>query len=546
MGELPFSQPEDSQKRHHDSTEACLNLLLRGEYRSTKRIEGLLRHNVCLQRAVDGSSEQGKEPDDAYGKAAKAWSFHLTKLDDPSRRLLQLANEFLNCVAFVHWSEYFSKANHDFGTQFEVYVQLRRWRGRLPDDLRSEIDLEHYYEGQYRKLSEAYKQEGNDKILQWLYLYQLVDYYAYTSTPQEDHSIRKDLFEGVKKVLGDEDPLTLRVKLKLALFYIKLGSMEDAGDTLRGVDLIQGNFLSNIEPDPYLNRQLRALISFFTTHFEESEKSQKKTIAGLEKEAQKTTTEIICSRLYWGYAMNVLGNHEEAWLDFECMYRLQSEARGSDNGLALTALVARGQSERQLGLLEESRKDLKESRKSLEESRESLEEAWEARRRLWGIKHWITVDVAVRLIATYRELGRTDKESSKKAWQVVGQLEKEGAIVQHFSSFCQITHLCSLLAYDDGKVDEAVKLLQTLLDGTAREKTIRWLLWIRLSAAAMLREQHKVVAASMLFYGLVRAKNPSAEPDRPRRLIVAEEGLKLCRTGKVGEAQSLLDCEGSK
>ncbi|KAK1765484.1 hypothetical protein QBC33DRAFT_544415 [Phialemonium atrogriseum] len=535
----PCGSPDEELRMSYEDSDdyfvrKCLAFLLLDRYKSPSQIGSLLRQNVYPEFSVPVLLEPcDDDSDDFYDYAARNWFIHLTSILNPTTDVLDMANEFLNTFAFVHWAECIFKADDGFHLPFQVNAKLQQWWAELPPKSKDRLRIERYFEGQYTALSDQYNAEEKDKVLQWLCLYELASYYSLSSDFETAKPILETLVKGLTDLLGEENPLTLRAASKGAHLYFGEGRMRKARDVFQQIAEIQRRVLPHDNPDSYKSLQLAALASYYITEYEASEERQKIAYSGLAGVLGESSYDALCSSLYLGYAITGMAHDLQARERFDEIYKAYSDSRGRDNGLSMISLVARGQSERILG--------------KLSKALESYTQAWEIRVPLWGLQAFTVIDTAIHLLVVYREIGTPDK-----AWEILDQLDRESVTTKYFPQYCQITHIRGLLLYDRGDVQEARKLLQKLVHDTPADKNNRWLLWVRLTLAVILREQKDEDAASMLFSKLVREVNPESkalsldEPDPLRLLKIAEEGLKLVRQRRDGEARSLLkgqDCQ---
>ncbi len=514
----------------------CIAVLSLARYCSTRRIGALLSTNVCSPSAassdasVEDDSDDEPNADAFYEYAARNWFHHLTALPHPSRDLLKKANVFINSPGFVYWAEYLRSRDHAFSIPFMVYGDLRRWASSLPDDLSAIVHLERYFEGQYKDLSDQFRMEGHDRLLQWLCLWELADYYGLSATLEVADPLRKLIVKGLTKLLGDEHALTLRASAKSALIDLKQGRMREARDAFLQIASVQRDAVSRDRPDLYSSLQFAGAAAFHMTDFLASQAMEEESFEGYTRTTGAFESDTLTSMLYLGYSASGLGRDQDAFDIFNRVFEQYSQKQGPESGLSLMALVARCQVDR--------------VQNRLERARSGLETAWQARLRLWGINSGRPViDTAVQLIIVHREQG--DRAAARA---LIDVLETAGALKELFLQRCQVTHLQALMEYDEGDYASSVELLRALLDETPRNLNNRWLLWVRLTLAAMLRELGDPDGTSMmLFSGLLRDAStaPEAtlllnEPDPPRLLKIAEEALSLVRRRKDAEANSLL------
>lgn len=517
---------EESDK---DLARRCLIVLSLDRYRSTARIAGLLYRNLhrlsqsCLQEGLDPDIS---EIDQLYEYAARNWISHLTAIADPEDDILRLADTFINSTCFAHWCEYIMRDDDQLRIPFVGKAKLSQWRSNLPDRSKCLVGLEDYFEGPYTTLSHQYRGEGRDKEPEWLALYRLGKYYL-LSNAEKAYPIFKSVLEGLRQLLGEDNPLTLRVKGDWAVVLFKRGKMSEARETFMEIWRVQQERFPD-SLDAFRALQLAALSAYYMRDFDVSIQQQQQAYGGLARLLGVASYEALCSKLYLGYSWTGVRSDESAHRQFAEVYSVRSEAYGLDDGLSLMSLAAKGQSEWILKRLDSARRD--------------LQRALDNRLRLWDPNRPNVIDSAIHLATAHREAGKLTESQS-----VLSRLDTIHIKTNEYLRYCQISHLQGLLYYDRDNVDDAIALLEHLLlyDQAGNN---RWLLWARLSLSEMLTRAGREDDAIMLFDKIIKEHSPAAddlasEPDSPRLLRLARDVINLVRKREDKEADLLLQRE---
>jgi tetratricopeptide (TPR) repeat protein len=389
-----------------------------------------------------------------------------------------------------------------------------------------------------RELSVFYWEDGGDRVLSYLPLYRLGEFYLMAGDPESAYKVKKSVADGLAEVLGKRNPLTLRAMSTLTLDSIITGRMRDAEKTYREISRIQLEVVGEDYPDGYESLLYVALAQYSMTNFEESASTSAQSQASLFRLLGPRHNLFLTGQLFNAYDIAELGRLEEARYMLDYIYEYRVSILGPDNAMALMAQVALGQVFRKL--------------EDFQKAEHHLEQAFEARQRIWGLTIFSSVDTAIHLIILYREMGRP-----KDAQRYIDIISKPGRSGLYFERHCQVEHLRALLLIDDGQFEKAQEILQSILDRSSdlgRETNNRALLWVRLTLATILRDSDKKDKASMLFTEIVtedystddEASSLVEEPEPPRVLQIAEDGLRLVRRRKHREAQALLRENGLK
>ena len=513
----------------------CFNRLSLQENRNPNRIAALLRRNVYRESMTSDSEDTDLDTEKSivfYDYAATNWHIHLTTVPEPDRGLLIQAEIFLHGREFVKWGEYLYDLKSDAGPIEEVKGILKLWYTKLPPASQDQLHIDRYFSGPYRELSMFYGEDGGDKVLPYLPLYRLGEFYLMAANPESAYKVKKVVADGLTEVLGKRHPLTLRAMSTLALDSIITSRMRDAEKTYSEISQLQLEVVGEDHPDGYESLLYVALAQYYMTKFEESASTSARSQAGLFRLLGPRHNLFLTGQLFNAYDIAELGQLEEARYMLEDIYKYRVSILGSDNAMALMAQVALGQVSRKLG--------------DFETAEHHLEQAFEARQRIWGLTIFSSVDTAIHLIILNREMGRP-----KHAQRYIDIISKPGRADLYFERHCQVEHLRALLLIDNGQFKKPQEILQSILNRSSelgRESNNRALLWVRLTLATILRDNNQKDKASMLFADIVtedydtddEASSLVEEPEPPKVLQIAEDALRLVRVRKYKEAEALL------
>jgi tetratricopeptide (TPR) repeat protein len=469
-----------------------------------------------------------------YEYAAAYWHSHLTALSDPEADILSLAQDFLHKNQFVMWAEYIFAKYQDNSPIAVVEGSLRSWHSNLPPSSKEKLDISNFFTYPYRALSATYESEGDDKTLQWLCLIRLGSWYMMAPDLEAADKVKKEVVEGLTKLLGAKNPLTLRARAALALNYFIVGKMRLAAETYLDISRTQLEVVGADKSDSFESLMYAAAAQYYMTEYSLSSTNQSQAATGFWRILGPSSTFTLTSQLFYGFSLAGLAQLDPSLAIFEDIYRRRSEVLGPDNGMGLHAQVALADVARKAGLFEKAESNLMK--------------AYEARIRIWGIKPFTSVDTAIHLIILCREIGKAEK-----AEEYIQALLKPGILEPYLERLCQVSHLRALLKIDAGYYDIARDILLPLLGKiyqAGRESYNRSFLWLLLTLATTLRHIGKIDEASELFEDLVEpipesdsnsVSSLDGEPEPPRLLKIAEEALRFVRGRKQREADQLLE-----
>ena len=514
-----------------DLARKCLECLLGTQYADLDRIARRLRTNIGAERVTEdpGSS--------FYNYAARYWHVHLTELASPDRDLVKLAGTFLRSLQFAYWAEYSYTDSADFQAIRSTLIRLTRWTKNLPDELKELLTLEAYFEWPYTKLNHEYKESNSDKQLQWLALMQLGFYYFDTGQISKMGKVRDDVADGLSSFLGPLNPLSLKARSDAAYAPLFKGEIRKAhtiyfevAEDWRRVDPEDKELFFTLvyqgRAEYMMNSPSKALDTISTA------------MDGFLRTSGPKSNGYLMAVIWYAHVSASPGNMQTSIKELEGVCKTREEQYGPDDAFVMSVRLHMGNLYRICG----------EHDKALS----NIKPAVEFRRQFLPISDLGAADPSIFLAVAYRDAGMYEE-----ADELVGELETNGMLEDkdRFLRLCQVKHLRSLILFDVGETDNAIELLQGLLIDTDREHINRALTWARLDLASMLRYRDAPgddQAASSLFDNVVEDKrgedsdeelDPGEKLDPPRLLSFAEKALGLVRSGKLDEAESLLQHE---
>ena len=516
--------------------ERCLECLLDEKFGDPDRIARRLRARFGLEKIAE-------DPVCGfYAYAAANWALHLIQIKKPSRELVELAGKFLSALQFTYWAEYVFIDFGDFQAIRATQTQLLNWSNQLEKDEQQVLGLEGYYEVPYKRLNQLYEsRKEDDRTLPWLPLMQLGFYYFDIGRIHDMQKVRTYVADGLCKLLGRKNPLTLRARSEAAFALLNRGDLSKARKTWTNVaadqmDTVPEEDRSELYRTLFYKGMAEYLMNDYTTALRTLAYVSAKFLGS----KGPTSNPFLVAELWYAQVNATRGELEQASTTMEDIRQKREEKYGSSDGSATLTLTFLSDVYRKLG---EQGKAIK-----------YLEEALKQRKRLWAITHPLVIDASLRLAITYRDFDLDDD-----AWDLIDEVEQKGRLEEEdkFYELCQARHLKGLLQFGDGNTDEAILILQRLIIDTDPNKVIRPLHWIRTDLADMLRHRNHPGdggTASMLFDGVIVAQESRAqqdahrgsvgEPDPPQQLELAEKALRLCRSESLSKAQKLLEDEG--
>lgn len=517
--------------------EKCFLRLLADEYGSKDTIGRLLRQyyddsavifTSCIHIQVDGLS---------YEYASRFWYIHLTAVTSPEPKLLKLAARFLSKFQFVYWSEDSIRSTGDLEPIKSASQQLKGWYSRLPEDAKPDIqhEIDEYFTGPYRRLSQAYESGGQNTVLPCLTLMRLGAYFVAVGNPEAAIPIRERTAKHLLGLLGPRHPLTLRARADMAFSYLSEGRMEEARKIYTDVEEIQREVIGDQAKEYYVTMVYKGETEYYMTDFQVSTETMATASRGFLKVAGPESFEYLAAKMWYAYPLIQIGELQLALDQLEPVFRKRREKYGPGDSVAVMVQVMLGDVKRKLSRPQDSIADLKE--------------ALATRQITYPLSHHLSIDVAIELVIALRDFGRNDEAKVE-----LNLIFENGEPKKLFQRYCQVIHLRGLLQFDDNKRDLAITELQSLLIQADRDKYNRAILWAVLDLADMLRRRDKEgdkEQASANFDNILVDLSQSCEqgfcavdePDPPRLLQLAEKALQLVRARKFKESTELLTRE---
>ncbi|KAH9210609.1 hypothetical protein DL95DRAFT_448675 [Leptodontidium sp. 2 PMI_412] len=505
----------------------CLVALSQQEYRSLNKISILIRQNVGAAAAED-------EDKYFYQYAATHWYGHLIAVKDPEVRLVQLAASFLDGNEFVSWSEFVYRLSGSQGTALEVESKLKIWKASLKDEMKNLLPLGSYFSGPYRAAAEEFNQNGGDKTLPFLTLYQLGEYFNLATRIQEAFQVKRTVAEGLVKLLGERNPLALKAESAFALEYLGQRLFPEAESTFARLAQIQREVIGKNRPDCYQSLQRQGMAELWMTKFVEADSNLTESLQGLLSTTGPQSFLYLMSQLTLGQVLEYRGEVRRASLDYEHVWRYRKSTLGPDNPMAVWARCAMVSVYRKLRLYEQAEK--------------AVLEVIDARTRTLGPRTASTVDAVIQRLVLY-----LDSERFSEALEIAEFILDGDLVDEWFERLCQVEHVRALLELFTGSIDVAIDILEALVAESLKrneEGRVRSVLWVRLDLATLLRRRGRDDDALMLFDEIVtRVRTEFNEvvsistweiTQSPHDLQIAEEALRLVREIKTFEAEVLL------
>lgn len=522
-----------------------LTTLLHDRYASLDRIGQVLRSNykaATLSKDSPASATQGASLKNelSYDYASRYWHLHLTSVTSPDTGLLELLDRFLHGFQFVYWIEDWMKNFGDLTTSSVVLSSLENWASTLEEDKQRLIHdhLRAFFSEPYSKISGAYcEEQGQDKVLQWLVLMRLGYYYLNAGEMPACVSVRERAAQGLLDLLGLRNPLTLMARADMAYGYINQGRMKIAHDIYAEVVELQRQVIGTRDPEYFRTMLYKGQTEYYMCDFVASSQTQALSSAGLLKTTGPENFSYLASRLWYALPFVQLGQFATALEILQPVFKRRREKHGDSDKMATMFQVAIGDVLRKL--------------EKGPECIVALKETLSARLGFWEFSHLLTLDVAIELLAAYR-----DFDYKEDAPKLLARIETEGQPRRLPARHFQTSHLKALLLSDGGEINRAIELLQTLLVETSRDRYNRALLWIVLDLAVLLRRRDgegDKKQASSNFENIVCYNEYDTDPaempdtdsfatvDPPELLELAEQALKLVRTRNFDRAKQLLE-----
>ncbi|KAF5644071.1 hypothetical protein F52700_2639 [Fusarium sp. NRRL 52700] len=503
----------------------CLEFLVRETYSSQDLIGQRLRKNIGV-----GSSDPSDDKS-FYEYAARYWYIHLTALSSPDQSLLELANRFLHLFQFAYWSEYSIRDMGDLQAIRSTEITLTVWFKTLSHRDRSLIHLDDYFEFPYRKLAMVFKDNEEDKELQWLALMRLGFYYFDKGRMTEMTEVRRKVADGLKDLLGPRHPLALQAASDAAYTFLFNKELPKAQRLYTELAHAQRAVGGPDDARSYFSLVFKAQAEYFMLDSPKALNTLTDSLEGFFRILGPESNGYLIAQLWYAVTNASAGHIEQSIKLLESVRDKRKEQFGPEDSFGVATQIFLGDLYRKLG--------------SEEGALQNVEPALSFRRSFWHISHFLTLDTALVLAITYRDFGREDESA-----EIIEELESNGGLdrEQNIIRACQVKHIRSLLLFEDGQLDKSIGILDSLLIDIDEKYNNRALQWVRLDLAYMLRYRGRdgdEGTADSLFDGIVtdETNDPDDEPDPPRWLEIAERALKLLRKGNIDGANDLLGRE---
>ncbi|KAH8805238.1 hypothetical protein F5884DRAFT_443080 [Xylogone sp. PMI_703] len=508
----------------------CLLALSQKTYKSLGRIATLFRQNVS-------GSPDGKEEPQFYQYAATHWFIHLFAVADPETRLVELVAKFLGGFDFVYWSEYIFSSSRSQKTVLEVGSKLKVWAQSLSPNTRKPLEpvIDNYFTGPYRTVSDALEQYGGDKSLPYLCLFQLGAFYSLSSHSEKAFEVRQIVSDALMKELGERNSVALTAESALAREHLLQGHLRIAQESFSHIARIQQEVVGNDSPDYYRSLQGQGMAEYGMASYAEATTQLTKSLEGLFNTVGVTDSSYLLCQQTIACILESQGEIKRAAPLFEHIWRHRTNVSGPDDSLAVWSRYAMSSVYRKAGLYEEAGI--------------AIDEVIKSREKTVGSGASATADAYIQKIILHRE---ADKRA--EALELIESISKQGSAKPWFERTCQIEHVRALLVADEGNLEMARKILQSLVEqalSKGDEGRNRSMLWVRLDLATILRKQNKEEEASMLFLDLVEPKEGEPESswealESPRDLEIAESAIRHIRKLEFQQAQDLLQRNGAQ
>jgi len=532
--------PEES---HEKLAWQCLQCLTDSQYASPLLIGQYLHRNFEMAKSLSAIPRPSKGVSFEY--SAKNFDCHLIAISNPSDDLLVLLNQFLHGLQFAYWCEWSRMDTGNMSRALGVFLALRSWLATLPEDKQQLVTLTDYFTEPYSTLRAIYQDsEGQDRELQWLALMRIGRFYVDSGETTKATPIRRQVSDGISRVLGTLHPLTLVARTDWCLGLTFEERYEEALAELQSVAEVAETVLGRDNTELYRIFLAKGEVELYMVRFADAAATLEASALGYLKLMGPDNKTYLGTWMWSCLPLIQIGELDEALRRLKTVYEKRKEQYGAGdlfNSMTqfLMGVVYRRQSKKAESLMH-------------------LRGALETRRKIFSLSEIWSMDPAIELAAGLWDFGET-----AAAHQVLAELERDGQLdrVKFFKRKCQVTHLRGLLDWKAGRRDRAISLLQGLLIDVDREDYNRALLWAALDLAKILRGRGRKDderQASAIFGGILVDLNrsqheispgaeneegdgdhPNEEPDPPRLLRFAEEALTLVREQRFAEVDDL-------
>ncbi|KIW34621.1 uncharacterized protein PV07_01391 [Cladophialophora immunda] len=519
----------------------CLAVLCQDQYRNPQAAVDLLKKHI-LEITTEGADGQPTTGDSSvYRYAALYFQEHVTAVSEPPDDLIEMLARFLRGTEYVTWSEnlFDLKQQASFGGHLTVLSRLSTWRKFLPAPIQARIPLDDFFEQPHLRLAQILKVEFSDKLLQYLPLVRIGDFFnaggQSTEAWQKAYDSKAMVVSGTTELLGSEDPIVLKFKASLLREYFWQKRFSEALQELLSLVESLRRVVGDENVDLYMTLWLLGWAYFCLSRFEESSDAYQEALRGLERLLGSSHRNYLMVQLYEGHRLEQLFLFGEAILFYSNIVEVLSPIVGQINGFVAMAQTALGAVQRKQGNYAEAQKN--------------LFDGWGGRKQIFSINVNVCLDAAFQLALLLR-----DKGDGASCLELLEEVSNSSVLEQDFERRCQMVHIRSLVEFDNGEYDIPKFALLNLLDqatGSNRDRNNRELLWVRLTLADVMDKHGEDKDALMLFSELVEPREGDAtqlidEPEPPSQLRLARDALKLVRKAQLSESDNLLRANNLK
>lgn len=523
-----------------------LSQLTQEYYRQWKTSAALLRRHILADTQYSSGSEGQYKDSILYKYAVQHFQEHVRALNKPPQDVVDKLARFLYGTEFVSWSEVLFELNlgSGLGAHVRVFRQLLVWTRSLDATTKAEIPIEDFFETPHIHLSQILKDESQDKLLQFLPLVRLGEYYNVSGQTQEEwrkaFDYKKDVVAGVTKILGARSPVTLRFRDSMLREYFWQKRFDEVHRESLELAKIQEEVLGTETLDLYVTLEMVAGSLVCLTRFEESLPIFDQIATGIKRLANDSCVQFLVNEYFQAQALEQLKSFKRATALYEDILAKWVPQVGKVSPLGLMAQAA---------LASVQRKQEKH-----EQAEKNLLEAYGGRKELFSTDNNVCLDSAVQLALEYRDIGKF-----KEGVDLLDSVSDSRVYKEDFERDCQTVHIRALVKFETNEYEPAKRMLMSLLNrasGPQRDMNNRELMWVRCTLADALRQKGEGDDAPLLFDNLVEAIQPMQPPspdshgteylETPKQLEIAERALILVREARQAEAVKLLEVNGLK
>jgi tetratricopeptide (TPR) repeat protein len=545
----------------------CLSKLSQRQYKEWTYPARLLRQNIGSLKlppmepnaegvpkeadsVAEDNEDHGLNESVFYNYACLHWQEHLTALSNLSDELLAKLVEFLTGNEFVTWAEVLMqlKPKSGVGAPIQVRTELLKWHGRLPPETGRKIPISSYFANPYESLNVEFDKKGGDKLLPFLPLVRLGDYFNVGGVDDTDfqraYSYKVIVASGYEEVLGSRHPRTLLAKTEVFKEFFVQNRFDEAASGLRDLALIQQEVIGEEATDYYFTLQLLGLARKCIAEFEQAVTTLMTAAGGFRRLSGDDATRTLQTEMLIGQAKELTPRFEEAYRSYNDVLMVWVPIGGNDHPFTLMLKTSLGSVCRKL--------------RRFEQAESALRTSLDVRKNLFTVRNTVTIDSAIQLALLYYDVGR-----SEEAIAELDLVSNPVYLEREFERRCQIQHIRARVQFEAGHYHEPREALERLLNeatGNGENENNRELLWVRVTLADVLRYHNKDDEALMLFSDLVSPRPSKAlppatrhanedhhfpsdltdEPEPPAQLTLAETAVRLVKDAMPDEADELL------